>query len=95
MKMQPTRDRIIVQENVVEEKSSYGFVLPADSKETTTTGQILAVGPGAKTNTGTLLPMTVAVGDQIMFPKAAGHRVKADGEEYVILSEADILAVLN
>lgn len=93
--MQPTRDRLIVKETVVEEKTSRGFVIVADDKETTTTGQVVAVGPGAKNKDGVVLPMTVSVGNQILFPKNTGHKIKTNGEEHIILSEADVLAVLD
>ena len=93
--MQPTYDRLLVKETVVEEKTSRGFVIVADDKETTTTGHVVASGPGAKTKDGTLLPMTIAVGDRILFPKNMGHKVKTNGEEYVILNESDVLAVLE
>lgn len=94
MKMQPTYDRVIVKVAQVEEKSSSGFFLPGDPKETTVTGEVLAVGPGAKTKDGVLLPMTLKVGDHIMFLKNAGHKVKSDGNEFTILTEADAVAII-
>ena len=93
--MQPTYDRLLIKETVVEEKTSRGFVIVADDKETTTTGQVVATGPGAKNKDGVALPMTVTVGNQVLFPKNLGHKIKTNGEEYIILNETDVLAVLE
>ncbi len=95
MNMQPTRDRIVVKLHPKEEKTSSGFFIVDDQKETTATADVIAAGPGSKTKDGVLVPTTVKPGDKVLFSKSIGHKVKVDGEELVILSEEEILAILE
>jgi chaperonin GroES len=78
-----------------EEVTKSGIVLPDTAKEKPQRGQVVAVGPGRLTDDGKRLPMEVKVGDEVLFAKYAGTELKIDDEEYLILSEKDILAVLS
>jgi len=80
---------------VTEEKTKSGLYVPDTAKEKPQEGEVLAVGPGLMNDQGERLPMTVAVGDRVIFSKYAGTEIKLDGEEYLIMAERDILAKLN
>lgn len=96
MRIQPLADKIVVKVmEVTEEKTKSGLYVPDTAKEKPQEGEVLAVGPGAMNDQGERLPMTVAVGDRVIFSKYAGTEIKLDGEEYLIMAERDILAKLN
>ncbi len=96
MKIQPLADKLVIKVmEVTEEKTKSGLYVPDTAKEKPQEGEVLAVGPGAMNDKGERLPMTLAVGDRIIFSKYAGTEIKLDGEEYLIMSERDILAKLN
>ncbi len=96
MRIQPLSDKIVVKVmEVTEEKTKSGLYVPDTAKEKPQEGEVLAVGPGAMNDQGERLPMTVAVGDRVIFSKYAGTEIKLDGEEYLIMAERDILAKLN
>jgi chaperonin GroES len=93
-KIRPLGDRVVVKPIQKEEVTKSGIVLPDTAKEKPQRGQVVAVGPGRLTDDGKRLPMEVKVGDEVLFAKYAGTELKIDDEEYLILSEKDILAVL-
>jgi chaperonin GroES len=96
LKIQPLADKLVVKVvEVTEEKTKSGLYVPDTAKEKPQEGEVLAVGPGAINDKGERLPMYVAVGDKVIFSKYAGTEIKLDGEEYLIMSERDILAKLN
>jgi chaperonin GroES len=96
LRIQPLADKIVVKVmEVTEEKTKSGLYVPDTAKEKPQEGEVLAVGPGAMNDKGERLPMTVAVGDRVIFSKYAGTEIKLDGEEYLIMAERDILAKLN
>lgn len=96
MKIQPLGDRLVVKVvEVTEEKTKSGLYVPDTAKEKPQEADVLAVGPGALNEKGERIPMQVAVGDKVIFSKYAGTEVKIDGEEYLIMSERDILAKIN
>jgi len=96
LRIQPLGDRLVVKvAEVVEEKTKAGLYVPDTAKEKPQEGEVLAVGPGALNEKGERIPIDVAVGDRVIFAKYGGTEVKIDGEEYLILSERDILAKLN
>jgi len=96
MKLQPLGDRVIVQpEDDMESKTPSGLVIPDTAKEKPQIGKILAVGPGALDDDGDRLPMDVKEGDSVLYSKFAGTEVKLDGNEYLVLSSRDLLAVVN
>ena len=95
MKVVPLNDKIVVKRLEAEEKTSGGIVLPDTAKENPQRGEILAVGPGRVNEKGDRVAMDVKAGDQVLFAKYAGTEFKLDGEDVLILSEKDILAIVN
>lgn len=95
-KLQPLGDRVIVKPVSKEEKTtSFGIIIPESAdKERPAKGTVVAVGPG-KTEDGTLLPMNVKVGQEVLFSKYGYDEVKVDGQEYYILSESSVLAIIT
>lgn len=91
MDLEPLGDRVIVQPGEGEEKTASGIVIPDTAKEKPQEGKVLAVGPGHYEE-GKLVPLDVKVGDTIIYSKYGGTEIKVKGEEYLILSERDILA---
>jgi len=93
--LKPLQDKVIVQKLEPEEKTSGGIVLPDTAKEKPQEGKVIAVGPGLVDDKGQRKPIDVKEGEHILFAKYSGTEVKLDGEEYLILSERDILAVIK
>ena len=92
--LKPLDDRVVVQVSEEEETTASGLVIPDTAKEKPTEGEVIAVGPG-KFEDGTRVPMDVKVGDRVIFSKYGGTEVKVKGEEYLILSARDILAIVG
>ncbi len=90
MNIKPLADRVVLKRMEAEEKTKSGIVLPGSAKEQPQLAEVLAVGPGTEEN-----KMEVAEGDRVIFSKYAGTEVKYDGEEYLIVSQKDILAVVK
>jgi len=95
MNLRPLGDRIVVKVLTCEEKTKGGIVLPDTAKEKPTEGEVKAIGSGKVLDNGQKLPIEVKVGDHIIFSKYAGTEVKIDGEEFVIFSERDVLAIIE
>ena len=95
MNLKPLGDRIVVKVLEREEKTKSGLYLPDTAKEKPTEGEVIAVGSGKVLDNGQKLPIEVKVGDRIIFSKYAGTEVKLDGEDYVIFSERDVLAIVE
>ncbi|MBI1757092.1 MAG: co-chaperone GroES [Fimbriimonas ginsengisoli] len=95
MKLQPLHDRIIVEAAAKEEKSAGGIILPDTAQEKPQKGQVLAVGPGKRLDSGKLAPVDVKTGDVVLYGKYSGTEVTVDGKDYVILRAEDVLAVLE
>jgi chaperonin GroES len=91
----PIRDRLLVKKIEDELKTKSGLQLSDDTKERPTKGEVLAVGAGKLNDDGKLLPMVVKKGDTILYPKYAGHPVKLQFEEYLILDENEVLGILT
>ena len=92
MNLQPLGDRLIVEVLEEEETTTSGIVLPDTAKEKPQRGKILAVGPGSRNDSGELVPMDVAEGDEIIFSKYGGTEVKLGSDDVLILRESDVLA---
>ena len=92
MDLQPLGDRLIVEALEDEETTASGIVLPATAKEKPQRGRVLAVGPGARNDKGEVVPMEVAVGDEIIFSKYGGTEIKLGADEVLVLRESDVLA---
>ena len=93
--IKPLEDRIVVQTVEAEQTTSFGLVLPDTAKEKPQEGKVVAVGPGRIDDNGKRVPVDVAEGDLVIYSKYGGTEVKSDGEEYLILSARDILAVVT
>ncbi len=93
--LKPLGDRIIAKAVSAEETTAGGIVLPDTAKEKPQEGEVIAVGPGTQLESGKKAPMDVKVGDRIIYGKYAGTEVKVGGEEYIILRQDDVLAVLE
>ena len=95
MKLNPLSNRAVIKFEEAEEKTKSGLILTASAQEKPQVAIVIAVGPGKVTDNGALAPMTVQVGQRVIASKYAGTLVKLDGEEYTILSEDDILCVVD
>jgi chaperonin GroES len=91
--LKPLGDRIIVKRLEAETKTKGGIIIPETAKEKPAEGKVLAVGPGALTPEGKLIPMNIKVGDVILFAKWGGTEFKFENEEYIVLKESDALAI--
>ena len=94
MKFRPLHDRVVVKRIEAEEKSSGGIIIPDTAKEKPSQGEVIAVGPGGRDESGKLIPIDLAVGNRVLFGKWSGTEVKIDGDEYLIMKESDIMGVL-
>lgn len=95
MNMKPLADRVIIQLVEAEEKTKTGILLTASAQEKPQVAKVVAVGPGARNDKGELVPMEIKVGDKVIAAKYAGTEVKVDGNEYTIVKQSDILAVVD
>src|SRR4029453_17328178 len=92
MDLQPLGDRVIVEALEEEETTSRGIVLPDTAKEKPQRGRVLAVGPGARNDAGEIIPMEVAVGDEVIYSKYGGTEIKVGADEVLVPRESDVLA---
>lgn len=95
MKLRPLHDRVLVKRLEEKEVKKGGIIIPDTAKEKPQEGEIIAVGPGKVTDDGRLQPMSVNVGDKVLFGKYSGNEVKLGDEEYLIMHEGDILGILQ
>jgi len=95
MKFRPLHDRVVVRRIEAEEKSSGGIIIPDTAKEKPSQGEVIAVGPGGRDETGKLIPIDVKEGDRVLFGKWSGTEVKIDGEELLIMKESDIMGIID
>ena len=93
--LKPLEDRIVVQPLEAEQVTASGLVIPDTAKEKPQEGKVLAVGPGRFDDKGTRVPVDVQVGDVVLYSKYGGTEVKYSGEEYLVLSARDVLAVIE
>jgi chaperonin GroES len=94
-KFRPLHDRVVVRRVESEEKSAGGIIIPDTAKEKPQEGEIIAVGSGARDEAGKLVPLDVKAGDRILFGKWSGTEVKLNGEDLLIMKEADIMGVIE
>jgi len=95
MKYKPLGDRLLLKVKKAEEKTKSGIVLPDSAKEKPQEGQVVATGSGIRDKKGELIPLEVKTGDDVLYSKYSGTEVKIDGEEYLIIKESDILAIIE
>jgi chaperonin GroES len=94
MKFRPLHDRVVVKRIDAEGKSAGGIIIPDTAQEKPSQGEVIAIGPGGRDETGKLIPIDLEVGDRVLFGKWSGAEVKIDGVEYLIMKESDIMGVL-
>jgi chaperonin GroES len=94
LKLNPLADRVVVQAAEAEEKTKGGIILPDTAKEKPVEGTIVAAGPGKVADSGELVKMAVKVGDKVLYGKYSGTEVTIEGEEYLIMRESDVFAII-
>ncbi len=94
LKLKPLEDRVVVEPKEAEDKTASGIILPDTAQEKPQEATIVAMGPGKASDSGTIVKMTVKVGDRVLYGKYSGSEVTVDGKEYLIMRESDILAIL-
>ena len=95
MKFRPLHDRVVVKRVEEEGKTKGGIIIPDTAKEKPMEGEIVAVGPGARDEKGTLVPLDVKKGDRLLFGKRSGTEIKLDGEDLLIMKESDIMGIIE
>ena len=93
MKFRPLHDRVLIEVLDSEEKTAGGIIIPDTAKEKPQEGKVVAMGSGAKTEDGKIIPMDVKIGDIVLFGKWSGTEVKIEGKEYSIMKETDIMGI--
>ncbi|RFC69049.1 MULTISPECIES: co-chaperone GroES [Mesorhizobium] len=94
-KFRPLHDRVVVRRVDSEEKTKGGIIIPDSAKEKPQEGEIIAVGAGARDESGKLVPLDVKTGDRVLFGKWSGTEVKLDGEDLLIMKESDIMGIIG
>ena len=95
MHFRPLHDRVLVRRIEAEEKTAGGIIIPDTAKEKPMEGEVVAVGPGARDDSGKLVELAVKAGDRILFGKWSGTEVRIDGEDLLIMKESDILGIIE
>ena len=95
MKFRPLHDRVVVRRIESEEKTKGGIIIPDTAKEKPQEGEVIAVGPGARDESGKLVPLDLKAGDRILFGKWSGTEIKLEGEELLIMKESDVMGVVE
>ncbi len=95
MKFRPLHDRVVVRRVEQESKTAGGIIIPDTAKEKPQEGEVIAVGPGARDESGKVQPLDVKASDRVLFGKWSGTEVKIDGVDYLIMKESDLLGVLE
>ena len=95
MHFRPLHDRVLVRRIDADEKTAGGIIIPDTAKEKPQRGEVIAVGGGARTDKGEIVPLDLKVGDEVLFGKWSGTEVKIDGEDLLIMKESDILGVVE
>ena len=94
MKFRPLHDRVVVRRVESESKSAGGIIIPDTAAEKPQQGEVIAVGPGSRDDSGKLVALDLKVGDKVLFGKWSGTEVKIDGQELLIMKESDVMGVL-
>jgi chaperonin GroES len=95
MKFRPLHDRVVVKRVEEDTKSKGGIIIPDTAQEKPMQGEVIAVGPGARDESGKIVALDVKKGDRILFGKWSGTEVKIDGTEYLIMKESDIMGIMD
>ena len=94
MKFRPLHDRVVIRRVDAEARTAGGIFIPDTAQEKPVEGEIVAVGPGARDEKGTIVPLGVEPGDRVLFGKWSGSEIKLDGEDLLIMKEADVMGVI-
>ena len=94
MKFRPLHDRVLVRRLEGEEKTAGGIIIPDTAKEKPMEGEVVAVGPGARSDDGKIHPLDVKIGDRVLFGKWTGTEIKLDGEDVIIMKESDVMGII-
>jgi chaperonin GroES len=94
MKFRPLQDRVVIRPIEPEAKTAGGILIPDTAKEKPMEGEVIAAGPGARSEEGKILPLDVKVGDRVLYGKWSGTEIKVDGEDVVIMKESDIMGIV-
>ena len=95
MRFRPLHDRVVVRRVTADDKTAGGIIIPDTAQEKPQEGEVLAVGPGGRDESGKLIPIDLKVGDRVLFGKWSGTEVKIDGDELLIMKESDIMGILS
>ena len=95
MNFRPLHDRVLVRRIEADEKTAGGIIIPDTAKEKPSQGEVIAVGPGGRDESGKLIPIDIKAGDTVLFGKWSGTEVKIDGEDLLIMKESDILGIVE
>jgi chaperonin GroES len=95
MEFRPLHDRLVVRRIESDEKTKGGIIIPDTAKEKPQEGEVIAVGPGARDESGKLVPLDLKAGDRVLFGKWSGTEIKVDGEDLLIMKESDIMGVIE
>jgi chaperonin GroES len=95
MQFRPLQDRVLIRRIEQEEKTAGGIIIPDTAKEKPMEGEVVAVGPGARDESGRIQPLDVKPGDRVLFGKWSGNEIKIDNEEFVVMKESDIMGVVE
>jgi chaperonin GroES len=95
MAFRPLHDRVLVRRIEADEKTAGGIIIPDTAKEKPSEGEVVAVGPGARDESGKLIPLDVKEGDRILFGKWSGTEIKLNGEDLLIMKESDVMGVIE
>ena len=95
MKFRPLHDRVVVRRIEEDMKTAGGIIIPDTAKEKPIQGEVVAVGPGGRDETGKLIPIDIKVGDRVLFGKWSGTEVTIDGQEFLIMKESDIMGIID
>src|SRR5262245_40859778 len=95
LKFRPLHDRVVIKRINAEERSAGGIIIPDTAKEKPSQGEVTAVGPGGRDESGKLIPIDIKVGDRVLFGKWSGTEIKLDGDELLIMKGSDIMGVVR
>src|SRR6201997_3223089 len=95
MKFRPLHDRVVVKRIDAEEKSAGGIIIPDSAKEKPSQGEVIAVGPGGRDESGKLIPIDIQVGDRVLFGKGSGTEVEIAGQQLLVMKESGVMGVLT
>lgn len=93
--LRPLADRVLIKRLEAEEKTKGGIIIPETAKEKPMEGEVIATGPGARSEDGKVVPLELKKGDRVLFGKWSGTEVKLDGEEFMIMKESDVMGIMQ